>query len=153
MDWVIYSECRSRCTSPSTKVLQGRGVGGFELQTYSQVFFVTTSPGLRNHYWKFLFKNLKFKFLALISGHPDHVDIERRPDRGAALVERGAQLPPPTLGASHEIINNPVRVNVPQTWSSLVEGDEGCIGPSGELLCSSCMTSFHTFLTVGPMQP
>ena len=22
-----------------------------------------------------------------------------------------------------------------QSWSSLVEGDEGCIGPSGKLLC------------------
>ena len=30
----------------------------------------------------------------------------------------------------------------PKTWSSLVVGDEGCIGPSGKLLCS-CETRKH----------
>ena len=32
-----------------------------------------------------------------------------------------------------------------QPWSSLVEGDEGCMGPSGKLLrvlLSSCMATF-----------
>ena len=43
--------------------------------------------------------------------------------------------------------------------SSLVEGDEGCISPSGKLqcllqiekLCSTCMASFHRCLNIGPM--
>ena len=46
-------------------------------------------------------------------------------------------------------------------WSSLVEGDEGCIGPSGTLavvlmtnpnkLCSTCMGPLRTHFTVGPI--
>ena len=47
----------------------------------------------------------------------------------------------------------------PSTLSSLVEGDEGSIGPSGKLfckhlekICSICMAIFHTCLTVGPIQ-
>ena len=47
----------------------------------------------------------------------------------------------------------------PETWSSLVERDEGCIGHSGELLCwwqaqkicSTTMATFHSCLTVGPI--
>lgn len=50
-------------------------------------------------------QKLEIQISRHFSGDPDHVDIERRPDRGAAILERGAQLPPPPLGASHEIIN------------------------------------------------
>ena len=46
------------------------------------------------------------------------------------------------------------------SWSSLVEGADGCISPSGKLLCLwqaqnkfyyACMETFHTCLTVGPI--
>ena len=47
-----------------------------------------------------------------------------------------------------------------EPWSSLVQGDEGCLGPMGVLLClsqikkicSTWMTSFYTWLTIGLIQ-
>ena len=50
--------------------------------------------------------------------------------------------------------------NAPYPWSSLVQGDEGCIGAISKMLCMwqtqnnwclPCMANFHTCLTVGPI--
>ena len=72
-------------------------------------------------------------------------------------------LGPVYLQAKQRILTYYVRgstICVVDAWSSLVEGDEGCIGPSDKLMCydqtkifcSTWMATFHARFTVGPIQ-